>query len=155
MKLQGNFSRVQTFTLGLVVLVSILCAGVAQAAPAYRGKFTLPYTVRWGNIVVPAGDYRFGFEDVGPHAFVVIEDAKNRRFLGMVTATSVGDVRSENALLIADEGGHLVVRSLCLGELGLEFNYGSSRSHRAKEMEMGEAHATQVVPLTLAANSPR
>lgn len=155
MKLQGNSSRMQTITLSLVILASILCAGVAQAAPAYRGKFTLPYAVRWGNISLPAGDYRFGFEDVGPHAFVVIENAKDRKFLGMVTASAVGDVKSENALVIVDEGNQQVVRSLCLGDLGLEFTYKSTRAHRSKEMEMREAHATKVVPLTLAANSQR
>jgi hypothetical protein len=73
MNLKRNLSAVQLFTLGLVV--SILCAGVAQAAPAYRGKFTLPYAVRWGEVVIPAGEYRRGFQDVANRTFVVIEDA--------------------------------------------------------------------------------
>jgi len=151
MKLKRNFSTVQIFALGLVVL--ILCAGVAQAAPAYRGKFTLPYAARWGNVVIPAGEYRLGFRDVANRTFVTIEEAKNGKFLGMVTAISVGDARSENALLIVDEGDQWVVKSLTLGELGMQFTYEPSRMHRRKEIE--EAHATQVLALAVATESLR
>jgi hypothetical protein len=46
MKLKKGLSTVQLLTLG--VLISLLCASVAQAAPLYRGKFTLPQAVRTG-----------------------------------------------------------------------------------------------------------
>lgn len=36
------------------------------AAQSPRGQFTLPHEVRWQNVVVPAGDYRFSMTPGGP-----------------------------------------------------------------------------------------
>jgi hypothetical protein len=44
MKLEKSSSTVHLLTLAL--LASLLWAGVAQAAPIYRGKFTLTFAVR-------------------------------------------------------------------------------------------------------------
>src|SRR5215472_3223505 len=87
MKLKKGLSTVQLLTLGL--LISLLCASVAQAAPLYRGKFTLPYAVRWGEAVLPAGEYQLKFSEV----------------------------QGTSALLIANDGDQRVVHSLRLAEL--------------------------------------
>ena len=43
-----------------------LSAGAAQAQ-AYTGKFTLPFTVRWGGAVLPAGGYSLAMDSItGP-----------------------------------------------------------------------------------------
>ena len=77
MKHTKGLSTVQLLTLGLVI--TLLCASVAQAAPLYRGKFTLPYAVRWGQAVLPAGEYQLKFRDVQTSVFVVLQDAKSGR----------------------------------------------------------------------------
>ena len=77
MKLKKGLSTVQLLTVGL--LISLLCASVAQAAPLYRGKFTLPYAVRWGQAVLPAGEYQLKFRDLQSRVFVVIQDGKAAR----------------------------------------------------------------------------
>jgi hypothetical protein len=68
MNLKKNLSTFQLLALGL--LVSFLWAGVANAAPLYRGRFSLPYEVRWGQAVLPAGEYLLRFEDVQTRVFV-------------------------------------------------------------------------------------
>ena len=79
MKLKKGLSPVQRLTLGL--LISLLCASVAQAAPLYRGKFKLPYAVRWGQAVLPAGEYQLKFRDV-PAGRSSLPQSRGRRTCG-------------------------------------------------------------------------
>jgi len=140
MKFKRNLSTVQRLTLGL--LIALRWVGVAQAAPVYQGKFALPYTVHWGQAVLPAGEYRLGFQDVGRHVFVVIEDAESHQVVALVPATLVGESRGGSVLLIAGEGNRRVVQSLSLAELGQAFTYyWPVIMHRTKGVQ--EAHATE------------
>jgi hypothetical protein len=143
MKLEKSFSTVQLLTLAL--LASLLWAGVAQAAPIYRGKFTLTFAVRWGQAVIPAGDYQLRFEDVGTRAFAVIQDAKSGQDVAMVSSMSVGAAQGGSALLIAYEGNQRVVRSLRLAELGQAFTYEPAPIHGAKGVE--EAQTIRALPI--------
>src|SRR5215472_6466775 len=121
MKFKRNLATVQRLTLGL--LIALLWVGVAQAAPVYQGKFALPYAVYWGQAVLPAGEYRLRFQDVGRHVFVVIEDAESHQEVALVPAMMVGESRGRSVLLIAGEGNRRVVQSLSLAELGQAFTY--------------------------------
>jgi len=59
MKKTRNF-RLARFTL--LLLAGSLCVGrlTAQAGEAVSaGKFTLPFEVRWGQAILPAGDYTY------------------------------------------------------------------------------------------------
>ena len=59
MKKTRNFRHVR-FTL--LLLAGSLCVGrlTAQAGePVSAGKFTLPFEVRWGQAILPAGDYTY------------------------------------------------------------------------------------------------
>jgi hypothetical protein len=40
-----------------VVIATFVFTAAANAQPSFAGKFTLPYEVRWGQAVLPAGDY--------------------------------------------------------------------------------------------------
>ncbi len=40
-----------------VVIATFVFTAAAKAQPSFAGKFTLPYEVRWGQAVLPAGDY--------------------------------------------------------------------------------------------------
>ena len=112
---------IQLLTLGL--LVSFLWAGVANAAPVYRGRFTLPYEVRWGQAVLPAGDYLLRFVDVQTRVFVVIQDANNGKDVAYLAPVTKTEAKGTSALLLADEGDQRVVHSLRLAELGEVFIY--------------------------------
>ena len=46
-------------SLGLllgVLIATFVFTAAANAQPSFAGKFTLPYEVRWGQAVLPAGD---------------------------------------------------------------------------------------------------
>ena len=137
-------SLVRLLTSGL--LISLLWVGVAQAAPVYRGKFTLPYAVRSGQAVLPAGDYQLRFEDVQTRVFVVIQDVNRHEDVAYLPAITVGDAQGESALLIVNEGDQRVVQSLRLSELGVVFTYEPTVVHGMKGVE--EAHTMQALPVT-------
>jgi hypothetical protein len=115
MKFKKGLSPVHLLTLGL--LISLLCASVAQAAPLYRGKFTLPYPVRWGQKVLPAGEYQLKFRDVQTSVFVVLQDAKSGKEVAYLLPVTNSEAQGTSALLIANDGDQRVVHSLRLAEL--------------------------------------
>jgi hypothetical protein len=57
------------------------------SAQAYRGKFTLPFSARWGGLLLPAGDYSFKVDSLSGLGLVsVLHDGK---ILGSVMIGSV------------------------------------------------------------------
>lgn len=143
MNRRRKLSTVQLLMLGL--LMAPLWVGVAQAAPVYQGKFALPYAVRWGQAVLPAGEYLLRFVDVRTRVFVVIQEAKSHQDVALVAAMTVGETRGGSGLLIAEDGDLRVVQSLSLAELGQVFTYEPVITHRAKGIQ--EAYVTHVMPI--------
>jgi hypothetical protein len=139
-----SISMIQLLTLGL--LVCFLWAGVANAAPLYRGRFTLPYEVRWGQAVLPAGDYLLRFEDVSTRVLVVIKDATSGKDVAMLATLAISDAKGRSALLIASEGNQQVVHSLRLAELGEVFVYEAALNAR----DVREANAMRALPVLAA-----
>ena len=144
MKRKKSFLTIQLVTLGL--LVCFLGAGVANAAPLYRGTFTLPYEVRWGQTVLPAGDYLIRFQDVSTRAFVVIKDAKSGKDVAILATLAISDAKGRSALLVASEANQRVVHSLRLAELGEVFVYETALS----ATNVREANAMQALPVLAA-----
>jgi hypothetical protein len=142
MKLR-DLSTVQLLAIGL--LTSLLSATVAEAAPLYRGKFTLPYAVRWGQAVLPAGEYQLKFRDVQTSVFVVLQDAKSSKDVAYLLPVTNSDTQGTSALLIADEGKQRVVHSLRLAELGKAFIFEPALTRAARDVR--EAHTMQTLPV--------
>ena len=146
MNLKKKLSTVQLLTLGL--LVSFLWASVANAAPRYRGRFSLPYEVRWGLAVLPAGEYLLRFEDLQTRVFVVIQDAKSGKEVAYLAPKTKSETQGESALLIADKGNQRVVHSLRLAELGEVFIYEPALARGAENVR--EAQIVQIQPIVAA-----
>jgi len=146
MNLKKNLSTVQLLALGL--LVSFLWASVANAAPLYRGRFSLPYEVRWGHVVLPAGEYLLRFVDIQTRVFVVIQDTKNGKEVAYLAPRTKSEAQGKSALLIADKSNQRVVHSLRLAELGEVFIYEPALARRAEDVR--EAHKVQTLPIVAA-----
>jgi hypothetical protein len=114
---------------------------VADAAPLYRGRFTLPYEVRWGRTVLPAGDYLLRFQDIGLRVFVMIRGTKSGKEIGFPVPLADSYAKGTSALLIADEGNRRVVHSLRVPELGKVFVYDPALAGRDVE----EAHTMRTL----------
>jgi hypothetical protein len=146
MNLKKKLSTVQLLALGL--LVSFLWASVANAAPRYRGRFSLPYEVRWGQAVLPAGEYLLRFEDVQTRVFVVIQDAKSGKEVAYLAPKTKSEAQGTSALLIADKSNQRVVHSLRLAELGEVFIYEPALARGAENVR--EAQVMQTLPIVAA-----
>src|SRR6266403_2393651 len=118
--------------LTLGILVSFFWAGMAKAAPVYRGQFSLPYEVRWGQAVLPAGEYLLKFEDVTTRVFVVIQDAKSGKNVAYLAPMTTSEGQGTSALLITDDGER--VQSLRVAELGETFIYEPTPVRKTKDV---------------------
>src|SRR5260370_27770734 len=143
MNLKKNLSTVQLLTLGL--LVSLCWAGVANAAPLYRGRLSLLYEVHWGHAVLPAGEYLLRFVDVQTRVFAVIQDAKTGKDITYLAAVTNGEAKGTSALLITEVGNQQVVHSLRLAELVEVFIYEPALARGAEDVR--EAHKVQTLPI--------
>jgi hypothetical protein len=124
-------------------------ASVANAQVALQGKFSLPYEARWGQAVLPAGDYLLSITSTASPAMVVIQDAKSHQQVAMVAPQTREVSRNGGtALLVGTRGTQRVIHSLRLAELGEVFISDPTLAHGRGNRE--EARKTQMVPVIVA-----
>ena len=130
-------------------MVGCLFAGTVEAQfPAFKGQFTLQHETRWGQAVLPAGDYRLSITTTGSPAMVAVYDTKT----GKKVATEAFQTRDkstsdQSALLLDTVGTQQVIHSLRVAELGVVF---ISDPALARGRSSEQARKTQVVPVVLA-----
>jgi|GEM_PF-1113032 len=133
-----------------LAVAALFAATTMNATPLFQGKFSLPYEVRWGKAILPAGEYRLRVDHVTTNTFVTIEQAKSGKKVAMVLSFIVEDdknTKDGSALLIASKGGQRIVHSLKLAELGEVFIYDPAL---ARGQGTIEARKTQAVPVVAA-----
>ena len=92
MKKTPNFEPVR-FTL--LVVAGSLCAGrlTAQAADTVSaGKFTLPSEVRWGQPILPAGDYTHTLNSATFFSLLTVRGQQSCDDLGSLRLAATTDV---------------------------------------------------------------
>ena len=148
MKRSPNF-QARRFTL--LLLTGSLCVGrlTAQAGEAVSaGKFTLPFEVRWGQAILPAGDYTYTLNSTTLAGILTVRGNSKAAMIlvGSVEQRKISD-QSHLTVLHTGVGGR--VQSLYLGHLGLEFNYPIPKAEQQFTAE--EPVHIQRVPAYLAA----
>ncbi len=129
-----------------VLLAACLFASTANAQAWIQGRFTLPFEARWGQAVLPAGDYQLTFAPGDTPGMLSIRDAKSLRPVAFEPVNIREDSKQgKSALLIGTHGRQHVVYSLRIAELGKTFVY-ERPSARAVE----EARKAQAVPVLVA-----
>jgi hypothetical protein len=128
---------------GLALLAACFVAGHANAQ-VFRGRFTLPFQARWGQATLPAGDYSFTLDSVGPTCTLHLYRGKNG--VGMILAQSYDKSYSGHAVLTVEQG---TVRTLRLPELGIVLQYMPQRPKHLTAPE--EWQLAQFVPVVAAA----
>lgn len=102
----------------LALVGTTLSAGLLRAED-YKGSFTLPFEIRWGNATLPAGDYTFTIEtDKVPNLATV--RGENRAAMIIATGKSDSQFSGRSSLLLARRGRTGVVRELHLAIPGLK-----------------------------------
>lgn len=142
-----------TATKWLVValLASFFFVGAALAQgqyPAFVGKFTLPYEVHWGGSVLPPGDYSITIKSTGTPMIAFVRTADGNAVTFVMNGSVETHSKGQNALLIKERQGHLIVHSLALNDLGVVLIYEPALAHEKPVVQ--EARNIQAVPVTSA-----
>jgi hypothetical protein len=91
----------------LLAMSALYFAPTPASAQDEGGKFTLPHAVRWQSSMVPAGDYRFSLQSMGPHEMLKLTKmtGTTASFMLLVNNTEAGTSSPMSRLLISSEGG--------------------------------------------------
>ncbi len=128
----------------LLGLVALLAPGFA-CAQELRGKFTLPFEARWGQTLLPAGEYTFMVNSEGPRWMRVQREGQTFTFMPAYWSTTKD--KDASALIVARRGDSAAIRSLYLKEIGLTLHYAAPKP--GTEMMAKGPVLIERVPLTI------
>jgi hypothetical protein len=148
--MKANFSRILAIaTLGFIAICA--SASAASAQSVFKGTFTLPEDVQWGNALLPAGDYSFSLKSASAPAQITLNGPNGGAFI----LASVTDKREEgdsSNLTIERRGRTHYVHTMYLAELGLELRYQvPSIPKNERQLAQGPA-STEHVLIAMAKN---
>jgi hypothetical protein len=132
----------------IAILVICFAAGILSAhEPERKGRtFSLPSETRWGNVVLPAGDYSFSLGTAGD--FYTVTVMRN----GMETVARIIPLPPEerkspakSQLLLVREGKKATVHILYLADIGTEFHFKVPDSYEVYTRLMARAFGPIVV----------
>ena len=110
--------------MGLFLLFAALGVVRSRAQSLFRevagGKVTLPFQVRWGSMILPAGDYLWQFEHTADGFGVVEVRGMAKKSPHGIVLAQVHDSTSatKSALVCTREGNAGVVRALVMPAIG-------------------------------------
>lgn len=128
-----------------VLIATCAFAAAANAVPTFAGKFTLPYDVRWGQTVLPAGDYVIRMDSTGSPALISPADGSRA---GVFTEPPFAEDSHSSGtyLTITNQENQRRVRSLNLPELGKVIVFAPlTRSEREALAKAGQINTVPVV----------
>jgi hypothetical protein len=129
MKPNGKQFAVRGFA---VVLLAVCLLSILGNAETVHGTFKLPVQARWGSMLLPPGDYEFT-ADSRAGGSVVIFRSMDSRHSGIVMSRVTSSVRaSGSGLKLGESDGVKYVKALYLGNIDLQFDFGTPRSKIAK-----------------------
>ncbi|MGD0221650.1 MAG: hypothetical protein ABSF71_04880 [Terriglobia bacterium] len=126
--------------LGLVLLAVCFNAGHASAQ-MFQGKFTLPFEARWGQAILPAGEYSFKLD--GVCATCALYLSRGTQNVAMILAWGQYENHAGHAELSVVRG---TVRTLRLPEIGVVLQYPSPQRKHLTAPE--ERELARIVPIT-------
>jgi len=120
----------QSLYAGLLALSSLNVAPVLASAQESHGAFTLPHDVRWQNMTVPAGDYRFSFESDGSTGLLTLSKMSGARtgFVMLVTDTDVTRPTDLNQLIVERTSEVSYVSAMMLPEYGVTLHFAPPKA---------------------------
>ena len=126
--------------LGLLVL-GMLVAGFNAKAAAFQGKFTLTSATRWGQAMLPAGDYSFTLDSDYPGSRVTI--FRGTQGVALIQTPVVNHIESGRSEIVMHDG---TVREVNLPTIGVSLDYPTHNAgHRAAPQE---PQLAKVIPVT-------
>jgi len=122
-----------------------VCFSAAMlSAEELRATFSLPFETRWGEIVLPAGDYTLLLNTAG-HGLVMLQ--QGTRNIGMVGVLNQETPRTlaKTQLLIVGKGKAAMVHILYIAELGTAFHFKVPESYEVHTRLVARAAEPTVI----------
>ena len=107
-----NLSRKNLIFLLLTLLGTIPAPVLAQDA---RGKFTLSRTVRWGDVLLPPGQYSYSVERRTTETVLLRNASGSTGAIVLANSISNRGTPEDSQLVLERQGTEWFVRSLALG----------------------------------------
>ena len=95
------------------------------AAQSPHGQFTLPHEVRWQNVVVPAGDYKFSVTPGGAIGVLTLTKISGSPGGFVLMVKDTDEIRAEGSskLVIERTSGGSYVSAMQLPEFGVRIHF--------------------------------
>jgi hypothetical protein len=130
----------------LVVLFVVGLAAVAvNAQNALQGKFQLNSPARWGQAVLPAGEYTFFIESMEKPVRVMIHSVDGKTAAIAQARSSDDPAPGGSYLFITATGTDRVVRSMNLPQLGCSLVYRPLTRRERETLYVSESDTVPVV----------
>ena len=113
--------------------VAGICAGTANAQAKAAGSFTLPFEAKWGNAVLPPGEYTFSVRSAhaASAAYLVSFAPKGRSGETVISMQDLGArIGEKNMLVAVRTGGRYRIRSLHLPIANLVVSFAVPKEER-------------------------
>jgi len=133
---------IRKFAYAAVLTLSALnFAPRLASAQDEAGTFTLPQQVHWQNTWVPAGDYRFTLQPVGPSEMLTLRKLSGTpaSFILLVNDTDVADSSKAASLLINTRFGERYVSAMNLPQFELTLHFAPPANPGKEVAEMQTA----------------
>ena len=112
------------------------CAGPARAQAKAAGSFTLPFEAKWGNAVLPPGDYTFSVQSANAQSealYLVTFTPKGRSGVTIASLRDLGTrIGEKNMLVAVRNGGSYRIRSLHLPIANLAVSFAVPKEERTQ-----------------------
>ncbi len=136
MKSIRKFAYAAALTLSALNLAPSLASAQDES-----GRFTLPQEVLWQNALVPAGDYKFTLQSVGPSKMLMLSKLSGtpRSFMLLVNDTDVADSSRAASLVIESRFGERYVSVMNLAQLQMTLHFAPPANSGKEVAEMHTA----------------
>jgi hypothetical protein len=126
---------------------SLAFTAVANAAPAFSGRFVLPEEVRWNHAVLPAGEYSIYMKSIGAPALVHSMSSGKSFYTGspMLAQGATGTAQ----LNVTVRGNERRVRSLTVPEIHATLIFDPLT--KAEREELAQSEKTETLAVVTAA----
>ena len=136
---------IRKFAYAAVLTLSALnFAPRLASAQDEGGTFTLPQEVHWQNTSVPAGDYKFTLQPVGPSEMLTLRKLSGTpaSFMLLVNDTDVADSSKAASLVINTRFGERYVSAMNLPQFEVTLHFAAPANSVKEVAEMHNASAS-------------
>ncbi len=131
-----------------MAVATCLLSGTANAQPIMKGIFTLPYDVRWGGTLVPAGQYKIVIDSAHRPAIVSTLAGHGQAYV-MPQFVNQASRSAATALIVTQGETERTVRALNWREGNRSFVYKPFTKAERKSLAQSR---TEMVAIRMAQN---